>query len=117
MKYKIVNYFATTSTTSGAITLEEYSEYIAIENAKFQMGLLLDLARSSLAEYMNELKKNSSNGNEKMIEKYQLVMDAIITQKNLFAKDENILSIPRYIEKIGKLQADSIPKNRIERLQ
>ena len=115
--YKIVNYFATTSTTSGAITLDEYAEYIAIENAKFQMGLLLDLARSSLAEYMNELKKNSSNGNEKMVEKYQMVMDAIIAQKSIFARDENILSIPRYIEKIEKLQADSIPKNRIERLQ
>ena len=97
--------------------LDEYAEYIAIENAKFQMGLLLDLARSSLAEYMNELKKNSSNGNEKMVEKYQMVMDAIIAQKSIFARDENILSIPRYIEKIEKLQADSIPKNRIERLQ
>ena len=114
--YRIINYFGSVTSTGGAITLDEYAEYIAIENARSQMGLLLDLAGRSLSEYMNELEKTSSTNKETKAD-YQKVIDNITKQKALFTEDQNIKRIPIYMEKIRKLQAEVMPKNRIDKLQ
>ena len=114
--YRIINYFGSVTSSGGAITLDEYAEYIAIENARSQMGLLLDLAGRSLSEYMNELEKTSSTNKETKAD-YQKVIDNITKQKALFTEDQNIKRIPIYMEKIRKLQAEDMPKNRIEKLQ
>lgn len=114
--YKIINYFGSTTSTGGAITLDEYAEYIAIENARSQMDLLLDLAGKALSEYMNELGKSSTISNEDR-KKYQDVINNIAYQKSLFANDNNIKRIPDYIVKIKKLQAEDMKINRTERMQ
>lgn len=114
--YKIINYFGSTTETGGAITLDEYAEYIALENARSQMDMLLDLAGKALSEYMIEVDKSSRISNEDR-KKYQDVINNIAYQKSLFANDNNIKRIPDYIVKIKKLQAEDMKTNRQERMQ
>jgi hypothetical protein len=114
--YKIINYFGATSQTSGAITLDEYAEYIAIENARSQFDLLLDLAGRALSEYMNEVDKSKKISSEDR-KKFQDVVNNIAIQKQLLTHDENIKRIPSYIEKIKKLQSEDMKINKQERLK
>ena len=112
---RILNHFAMKG-ESPSLSVEDYAKYIALENVKFQMTLMLDFAFESLNQYINELKKISTS-NQNIIEKYNRVLDNVKDQKLLLRKNEYLLSIPTYKIKIDTLLNRDIPQNRRQTLQ
>ena len=112
---KILNHFAMKG-ESISLSIEDYARYIALENVKFQMNLMLDYAHEALNQYVNELKKLSTSKKD-IVDKYQGVLDNVKNQKKLIRKNEYLLSIPNYKIKIDKLLNREIPQNRKQNLQ
>jgi conjugative transfer pilus assembly protein TraH len=115
--YKIVNHYASIGFSNSSLPLEDYARYIALENIKSEFSLILDLAERSLAEYSNEIHRDTGPMKKDDLIKYDKVLKMVREQKKLLASNEYILMIPAYIKNINEAILKDIPKNRAEKVE
>lgn len=113
--YRVVNYFAMTGGDNATLTSHEYAKYVALVNAKVQLTLLLDLASTSISEYIADTKKINSNNTKANM--YEDLFKRVVAQKTALQNNKSLAKIPDYVVKIKQLILEDASRNRIEKVQ